>query len=95
MKSITSKQNPSSATPAFAAPLGAIENESVRLVNRQPETEISRHMLLIRLSEAASRIREEAEQIRGVGFTEPSSRLLRILAETAEEQRGALASKEK
>ena len=91
MKSTASKQTSekqnSSVTAAFAVPLSA--------VNRQGETEISRHMLLIRLSEAASRIREEAEQIRGVGFTETSARLYRILAETTEEQRCALASKEK
>ncbi len=94
MKNIPAKQNTSTATAAFAVPLSTFEGET-QAHRPSGGAEISRHMLLIRLSEAASRIREEAQLIRSVGFTDPSARLLRILGETNEEQQLALASKEK
>ena len=77
------------STPAFAVPLSApVETQSVPL-----SSETDKRMLLIRLSDAASRIREEATLIRRLGFTDSSSRLLRILGETIEEQRLALEAK--
>lgn len=52
--------------------------------------ETSRKMLLIRLSEAAGRIREEAELIRNSNFSDSTARLMRILGEVVEEQKQAL-----
>lgn len=98
MKNIPAKQNTSTSTSAstaaFAVPLSTFQGETTD-VSAKAGSEISRHMLLIRLSEAASRIREEAQLIRSVGFTDPSARLLRILGETNEEQQLALANKGK
>lgn len=73
------------STPAFAVPLATDSSVSVAATS-----ETDKRMLLIRLSDAAARIREEATLIRRAGFTDPASRLLRILGETVEEQRLAL-----
>jgi hypothetical protein len=49
--------------------------------------ETDRRMLLVRLSDAAEKIRKETELIQRTAFNDPAGRLLRILAESVEEQR--------
>ena len=76
--------------PTMAAPLASNE-ETVPAKAASSETE--QRMLLFRLSDAAMRIREEADLIRRTGFTDQASRLLRILGEAVEEQHSALSVK--
>ena len=73
--------------PALAVPL----TETVASKALKPAaSEIEMRMLVIRLSNAATRIREEASLIQRTGFSDQNSRLLRMLGETVEEQRLAL-----
>jgi hypothetical protein len=78
-----------------AAPLTANEQKmpSSFVVSREDTTALEKRMLLFRLSEAGTRIREEADLIRRTGFTDHGSRLLRILAEAVEEQHLALGGR--
>ncbi len=62
------------------------------VVSEEAKTETEKRMLLFRLSDAAMRIREEADLIRRTGFTDQASRLMRILGEAVEEQHAALKS---
>lgn len=83
-------------TQSIAAPLKNDRQMPDSFVTSRAETsETEKRMLLIRLSEASGRIRKESDLIRRTGFTEPSGRLLRILAETVEEQLIALDGKTK
>lgn len=79
-----------SNTGAFAIPL-KLEEAVIENGSTVDTTETEKRMLLFRLSDAASRIRDEANLIRRTAFTDSSARLLRILGEAVEEQRGALA----
>lgn len=76
--------------PTVAVPLAANE-DSKQAPTLSNETD--RRMLLFRLSEAGTRIRDEAELIRRTGFTDQASRLLKILSEAVEEQHVALSPK--
>lgn len=93
MKDNTVKLSISSNGPAFAAPLADASPDSSLPHDAKSSSmkEVDQRMLLFRLSDAASRIRGESDLIRRTGFTDASSRLLRILGETIEEQRLALA----
>ncbi len=55
--------------------------------SKQLAAEADRLQLLVRLSDAAARIREETELIQRTSFADPAGRLLRILGEAVEEQR--------
>ena len=70
---------------AHAAPLAV--PLAVPKTQNQLAAETDRHLLLIRLSDAAEKIRKETELIQRTSFNDPAGRLLRILAETIEEQR--------
>ncbi len=77
---------------AVAVPLNADHTmPDSFVVTPAAKTETEKRMLLFRLSDAAMRIREEADLIRRTGFTDQSSRLLRILGEAVEEQHAALS----
>lgn len=76
--------------PTMAVPL-APKEETQPTKSTPSETE--QRMLLFRLSDAAIRIRDEADLIRRTGFTDQASRLLRILGEAVEEQHSALSGK--
>ena len=94
------KNNPTkfsnSKDAAFAVPLSLNETMTESAPAAKADmTETDKRMLLFRLSDAASRIRDESNLIRRTGFTDSSSRLLRILAETVEEQRLALGGDSK
>ncbi|CAN5547575.1 hypothetical protein BH10BDE1_BH10BDE1_31970 [soil metagenome] len=84
----SSKANNTNAG-AFAVPLAV--PLAVHLAppksTAQAATETERRMLLVRLSDAADKIRKETELIQRTSFGDPTGRLLRILAETVEEQR--------
>jgi hypothetical protein len=90
-KFATLDSNSAAGVGAFAIALKldetVIETESVT-----DTSELEKRMLLFRLSDAAARIRDEANLIRRTAFTDASGRLLRILGETVEEQRAALDS---
>lgn len=97
---MTTRQNKSDvvAQPTIAAPLASAEfnmpaSFEPSEASAEMKTETEKRMLLFRLSEAGMRIREEADLIRRTGFTNPASRLLRILGETVEEQHVALGEK--
>ncbi len=75
--------------PLVAVPLAASE----KLKTHVDVSETDRRMLLFRLSNAALRIRDEADLIRRTGFTDQASRLLRILGEAVEEQHAAMTTK--
>ena len=75
--------------PTVAVPLAISE----KLKSGVEASETDRRMLLFRLSNAALRIRDEADLIRRTGFTDQASRLLRILGEAVEEQHAALSTK--
>lgn len=79
---------------ALAVPLNTGEHAMPDsfVVSEEAKTETEKRMLLFRLSDAAMRIREEADLIRRTGFTDQASRLMRILGEAVEEQHAALKS---
>ena len=76
--------------PSVAAPLTSKEEPKHA---RPASSETEQRMLLFRLSDAAMRIREESDLIHRAGFTDPASRLLRLLGEAVEEQHAALSGK--
>lgn len=85
----SSKANNTNAG-AFAVPLAV--SLAVPQSPAQVATETDRRMLLVRLSDAADKIRKETELIQRTSFSDPAGRLLRILAETVEEQRLSLGA---
>ena len=94
MKNTARTQNKNSQTNksnagAFAAPLAVAPAMALTMPQSpsQVATETDRRMLLVRLSDAADKIRKETELIQRTSFSDPAGRLLRILAETVEEQR--------
>lgn len=89
MKSTSDATNTSGKTSSEAISNGAAFSVPIA-VPKSPDQvagEKNQRMLLVRLSDAADRIRKETELIQRTGFDDPAARLLRILAETVEEQR--------
>ena len=82
-----------SSEVTVAAPLNTSEHTMPDsfIVSKEAKSETEKRMLLFRLSDAAIRIREEAELIRRNGFADQSSRLMRILGEAVDEQHAALS----
>ena len=77
----------SAANSAFNEKAENIGAFAVPLTAPSAKTETDRRMLLVRLSDAAEKIRKETELIQRTSFNDPAGRLLRILGETIEEQR--------
>ncbi|MDZ4081938.1 MAG: hypothetical protein U1E10_03300 [Bdellovibrionales bacterium] len=69
---------------AIAVP---VTGNHLRSENREELAANAQLDLLARLTEASAFIRSEAEQIKTIGLTDRSVRLLRILGEAVEEQR--------
>lgn len=97
MKERSENMSQHSDRAVVAVPLAADQGSvpASFAVSPADENEIGKRMLLIRLSDAAERIRQEGELIRRTGFTDGTSRLVRILAEAVDEQRLALGEKSK
>lgn len=76
--------NVHSGGAAIAVPVSGnhLRNENAVEVSSNAQLD-----LLARLTEASAFIRSEAEQIKMIGLTDRSVRLLRILGEAVEEQR--------
>lgn len=74
--------------PAVAVPVTKLAEQAISCENSQLE-------LLSRLTEASVIIRSEAEQIKAIGVSDRSVRLLRILGEAIEEQRIGLGAETK
>lgn len=80
MKNMTNTRNHFAQTgPVVAVPVTSLGSAS--------NHEHAQLDLLSRLTEASAIIRSEAEQIKAIGVSDRSVRLLRILGEAIEEQR--------
>jgi len=85
MKSTQGKFQPGGAAIAVPVTGGHLRNENSEALAANVQLD-----LLARLTEASAFIRSEAEQIKAIGITDRSVRLLRILGEAVEEQRHGL-----
>ena len=81
-----------STQPGAAVPLVSESNSTVT-EPQSTSSDIEMRMLLIRLSDAAARIRDEKALIQQIGYQDQTSRLLRILGEAVEEQKSALGDR--
>lgn len=91
MKNNSTETSSSTAAETQSAAI-AVPLATDTTTTKASTNETERRMLLFRLSDAGSRIREESNLIQRTGFSDASARLLRILGETIEEQRLAIAS---
>jgi hypothetical protein len=90
MKNTQSKFNAGGAAiavPVTGMPPSAVSNDYSGSVSAGEAAANAQLDLLARLTEASAFIRSEAEQIKTIGLTDRSVRLLRILGEAVEEQR--------
>lgn len=82
MKNTLGKFHPSGAAIAVPVTGNHLRNDQSEEIVANAQLD-----LLARLTEASAFIRAEADQIRTIGITDRSVRLLRILGEAVEEQR--------